>query len=288
MLQDQIQSLRAELLRHKQATLDDEQAQKSYQLLELDLDAQKRENRQTKEQINMLTSVEKTLRTRVAEMEGENEALRLSLCNHQKQSQDSELKMVQFQEKLSHVLNDLQASNDTIEQHERLSLAKKREFSKYRTEAISHLSRLECHLKHSSIQSQAKEREYIASQQLATTLKTKLESAESKTDELTLEITQYKSDVKMLRQEHHSMMEKEGRVRALLKSEQETNLRLEEEKRLLSAELDGYRTSLLESKGIEEGFCAERIDLQRQLAKLHDLARSKEEQLQQSELDMGD
>lgn len=288
MLQDQTQSLRAELLRHKQVTVDDEQAQRNNQLLELDLNSQRRENRQKKEQINMLTAVEETLKVRVAEVEGEIAALRLSLCNHQKQSRESELKMIQLQEKLAHALNDLQASNETIERHECLSLEQKRDFSKYRTESISHLSRLNCHLNHSSIQSQAQEREYVASQQLASTLKTKLESAESKTEEMTLEITQYKSDVKMLRQEHQSMMENEGRARALLESAQEMNLRLEEEKRGLSAEIDGYRLSLLESKGIEEDFCAERIDLQRQLAELHDLARSKEKQLQQTELDMGD
>lgn len=285
--QDQVQGMKMEMLRHIEATADDNQTQKASQLLRLEMDSQIHENRQLKEQMDMLTQTETALKIRVAQLENEAEHLRSSLSDYQKLSQQGETKTIQHQEQLSRAKSDLRAAHETIKRQERLSLEQKRDFSSYRTGAVAHLSDLKDRLNHMSDQTQAKEHECIMSQQNAAILKTTLESAESKTSELVIEITQRDDTIEALRQKHVSLTEKEERALASLRSAEEMNFRFEEDKEHLSAEIEGFRTSLQESKGVGSDLGAERNDLQQQLTELHHLTRSKEAQLQQAEVDMG-
>ncbi|KAJ4984326.1 hypothetical protein SVAN01_10167 [Stagonosporopsis vannaccii] len=286
-LQDQIQSIQADLLRQNRATVNVHLAQAMYQSLRLDLNSQTKDNQQLEEQTEILTSVQTALKTRVVELEKENEDLRSSLCGQQNASRELGLETMQLQERLLHVQNDLQVSHETVEQHERLSLEHKLEFSKYRANAIVHLRRLEERLSHTSHRAQAGKCEYPLSQQTVAVARNKLESAENNTGDLTFELTQYRSTVEALRQEHHAIMEKNIQARTLLGTAEEVNSRLEEENANLSAEIDGYCTCLQDQKGIEANLYGERDGLQQRLTELHNLIRSKREQQQQTDLGMG-
>jgi phage shock protein A len=226
-----MQGLQEKILRNDQVIADSQLAREAYQRLTTDVDTEKQKNQQLEEQIVLLRHSEATLESSITFLEQEKDELRIAVEVHQAEPRKSEQKIAELEAQLRTVNEDLRKSNAAAQGHERQILREKLNFCKYRADALVHLANLRKHTWQITDDGKAKTRECSSLKQDVAELRAQLDSAQTKTNQLTTKVSQYDGDMKIIKQEKNDAIEKEGRTRELFQSAKDLNHELQNENR---------------------------------------------------------
>jgi hypothetical protein len=280
-----MQGLQEKILRNDQVIADSQLAREAYQRLATDVDTEKQKNQQLEEQIVLLRHSEATLESSITFLEQEKDELRIAVEVHQAEPRKSEQKIAELEAQLRTVNEDLRKSNAAAQGHERQILREKLNFCKYRADALVHLANLRKHTWQITDDGKAKTRECSSLKQDVAELRAQLDSAQTKTNQLTTKVSQYDGDMKIIKQEKNDAIEKEGRTRELFQSAKDLNHELQNENHKLSTAIEEARKDLVASKSAEQELASQCFELRKQVNALQDAKGASDRQLWQVQHD---
>ncbi|KZM26128.1 hypothetical protein ST47_g2723 [Ascochyta rabiei] len=279
-VRDQVQGLLAEILRRGQAIVECHPAPHATGLIKSELDTLKQTHQQTEAQVNLLTQSEAALKSHSVQLETQRNELQATLQEHQAQAR---LEIEQLQGECNRTKSDLLLANDTIKQAERLYLGREREFFEYRSQALAHCNSHEKQIQQMKTQLQAGNRANDTLQEDLTSSKAMLESVQSDYDQLSIDVSHYKSIADTLRQEGDHLEKEHETTQASLRSTEERFRVLEADREVLTGTLREVRTSLRKSIDAGAGSNTKCSDLRQQLGDLQDAKNASDEQLQKAQ-----
>ena len=285
-IHDQFQSLQSKIFRNEQATADVQLAQEASESLRTELDIQRQQYQQLQEQLNTLQQSELVLRSNLAEAEEKSNELQAAAQEQEARPGQFELEASQLRSRLDSVLDELLQVKDVARREERLRIEQERSFCRYRTDATTHLAKLEYQTRQQGNRIHTKEHECSALQQNIADLRVELESKQIDLDRRASEISQHEAKNQMLSKEMENALEKRGIADGLLQSVEGEKAKVESERETLFTLLENARRELHESRETEARLAAHHSDLQRQLDELQDAENTFNEQLQQAQRDI--
>lgn len=284
-MRDQMQELQARSLQDDQAIADERLACEANQLLIAEVDTEKKDNQQLKEQVALLQHAESVLETQVADLNHERGELQNIAKDHERQLRESEQRIKKLNALLGGVEENLRSSCVEVEGLERRYLEQELQFCRYRASTQAHFTDTDERLQHTSNQTEAKDLENDSFGQSVAELSIELESMHTKNGHLQTKVSQHDSAMRAIQQEQDNAAEKMSMTQSVLRSAEESILGLETENQELSDKLEETCTDLRASKEAEQTLASQCAGLRQQLDQLREAKTTSEEQLQQSKRD---